>query len=750
MNYKKILLGFALGLTCLSCQCISAESFSKRSNVFRNVKNAFSNSKDATAKVKKTETQPAPSCVYWTDGNGRVTYSVNANTSTVVKKALDMFESDMKAVTGLAAKQKAGAPLQIFQLDMLTNKEFSALEKSGVPIHKFITAHDAYYIGVSNNKLMVVGSNARGTAYAIMHLSQKAGVSPWSAWNGLKPQPRRTLSTPSDLTWIMKPRIEFRGLTLNGSLWMTHQNYSDIARLMLRLGYNTLWLVDGKHSAAYDKAVVDSFDLCVAENYKVTEIQGKKHKKHKRNIDNVKIVFDDRQMQFHGMAPGLFFDALDNKDFHENKSSHHDKAHSADSSKDKHSSASSNGKHNANAEDDAWIANVTCPQLSMLQLSMMSDLTWNPNALKMDSKLYLQKWLSDQFGNEIGKRILPLMEEYYRLTNIRQPSYMAMPYGDAEFHSGEFGNELERYLYAYDQLMAKVEAVESKLPEDQKDGFFEIVKYPIFSAALIAEKELEAQEARHIARPGLFDKDDEAKAAAAVSLTAYDKLKQLNAQYATIASRHRRPALVVYNDQSQSPILPGKLSSSDIEKYRKEAFDRTQDFRPLAYYMGDVAAKNACDWTTTTPASSSKGKNADASKALSETIQSLPLLGHSNQAVKLPKGASLNYTFYTRQAGDARFTLASIPCYMQDVKSMRVSVSIDHAEPVELQLCEDYNSKQWKLSLWRGQTLKSFYVTLPSGNHSLEIQAIDDHVILDQWIVDFDVDREYYVIPTGK
>lgn len=87
---------------------------------------------------------------------------------------------------------------------------------------------------------------------------------------------------------------------------------------------------------------------------------------------------------------------------------------------------------------------------------------------------------------------------------------------------------------------------------------------------------------------------------------------------------------------------------------------------------------------------------------------------------------------------------------MQDVKSMRVSVSIDHAEPVELQLCEDYNSKQWKLSLWRGQTLKSFYVTLPSGNHSLEIQAIDDHVILDQWIVDFDVDREYYVIPTGK
>ena len=707
MKYKKIWLSFVMGLACLSCQDITASTVSHRSG-------AFCKSKEASTKVKKTEVQTAPSCVYWTDGNGRVTYSVNANTSTVVKKALDMFESDMKAVTGLAAKQKAGAPLQIYQLDMLTNKEFSALEKSGVPIHKIITAHDAYYIGVKNNKLMVVGSDARGTAYAIMYLSQKAGVSPWAAWNGVKPQPRRSLSTPSDLTWIMKPRIEFRGFALNGSQWMKPQNYSQIARLMLRLRCNTLWQVDGKHNAAYDKAVVDSFDLCVAENHKVTEMLGKKHKKHKRNIDNVKMVFDDEQIQLHCVAPGLLREALDNKNFHESKSSHHDKSH-------------------ANVEDDAWIANVTNPQLSMLQLSMMTELAWNENALKIGSKRYLQKWLSEQFGNDLGKRIQPLMEEYYRLTSIRQPAYMAMPYGDTEFHSGEFGNELERYLYAYDQLKSKVEALESKLSDDQKDGFFEVVKYPIFSAALIAEKELEAQEARHIARPGLFDKDDEAKAAAAVSLTAYNQLKQLNAQYTTIASRHRRPSLVVYSGEAQAPILPGTLSSSDIQKYRKDAFDRSEDLKPLANYTSDVIAKNAYDWTTT-----------------SESIQLLSLLGHSNRAVKLPKGASLNYTFYTSQSGDARFTLAAIPNYMPGVKNMRVSVSIDHAEPVELEINEAYNGKQWKLDLWRGQTLRNFYVTLPSGNHSIEIQALDDHVILDQWILDYDVDREYYVIPVEK
>ncbi len=51
------------------------------------------------------------------------------------------------------------------------------------------------------------------------------------------------------------------------------------------------------------------------------------------------------------------------------------------------------------------------------------------------------------------------------------------------------------------------------------------------------------------------------------------------------------------------------------------------------------------------------------------------------------------------------------------------------------------------MDIWRGQTRKSFFTTLKKGNHVVEIKALDDHIILDQWILDFDVDREYYVIP---
>lgn len=710
MKYKKIILGVALALACFSSQNANALTESK---------------------VKKTETQAAAPNVYWTDGYGRVSYTTNSIISPVVKIALKEFAGDMKAVTGFEAKEKNGAPIQIYQLDQLTNKEFSAVEKLGAPLHLIITGKDAFYIGTRKKKVIVIGSNARGTAYAIMKLSELAGVSPLMAWNDLQPAQRKSLYTPVDQQWIEVPRIEFRGLALNNSQWMKPQNYSRIARLMLRLRANTLWQVDGKHEAAYNKAVVDSFDICVAENYKVTEFVGKKHKKkHRKTIENVKLVCSDAQMEMSNLSPGLLLEMLNSKDYLESKNAQRSKSHRSEAHND---------------EDCAWIANITNPKQSTFQLAMMMNLAWNKNALKAGCKTYIQNTLNAFFGGITGRKIMPLMEEYYRLTSIRHSAYMAMPYGDTKFHSGEFGNELERFLYRYDLLKAKTESIERMLPQNQKDCFFEVVKYPIFLAAFVAEKELEAQEARHIARPGLFNKDDEAKAAAAVSIDAYNKLKQLNAYYSRIRNGKWKDFILTNGAEMQAPQIPGTLPAADIKRLKADAFDRSNDLKPLSVVTSDIIAKNAWEWSKAT-----ESPLAQAEVRGAEKITVRPLLGHSGKAVKLPKGASLSYDFYSDKSGDARFTIAVVPCFLNAVRDMRVSVSIDRGEPVICQLKEVYNSKDWKFDLWRGQTLKSFYVTLPGGSHNVTIKALDDNVMIDQWVLDYDVDREYYVFPVAK
>lgn len=656
----------------------------------------------------------ASSNIYWTDGTGKVTYSVNTNASNVVRIALNLFSNDMKAVTGFAAKEKSNANIQIFQLDQLTNKEFAILSKLGTPLHRFITQKEAFYIGTRSGKLIVVGSDARGTAYGVMELSRLAGVSPWIDWNDVRPRQSKSLYVKTGFESLQIPSVEYRGLALNNSTWMKSQNYSNLCRLMLRLRANTLWQQDAKHETVHNKAVVDSFDINIGENGKVLELLGKKHKKHhKKSIDNVKMLWNDNQLWFGNTSPGIILKELTNNNPTEGKVSHKG--------------------HHDNQQEEAWIANVKNPKMVAYQLSLFMDMAWNKQSVRPSNlENHLLSWLTNQFGSNTGRTLFPIMKEYYRLTNIRQPEYMTRPFGDNEFHSGEFGNELERYLYSYDILKEQVDETERTIPSYQKDGFFETIKFPIYAAALTAEKELEAQEARHIARPGLFQNDDEAKAAAALSLTAYQELQQLLSHYSNIGKGKWKNLINAKELTMLPPSLPGTLSTSDINRYLYDAFDRTEDLKPLSTQTQDVIAKNAYEWTKTS------GTN----------IELIPLLGHSNKAVELPRGASLKYTFYSDKEGDARFTIAGIPNYTDTKGEMRVSISIDDEEPVICSLKELYNSKDWKLNIWRGQAQKSFYTTLYYGNHDIEIKALDDNVIIDQWILDFDVDREYYMIPT--
>ena len=307
----------------------------------------------ATSK-RKEPAFPAPSTIYWNDVYGKVYYSKNTNVSPVVKIALNMFSDDMKAILGYPAKEKSNANIQIYQLDLLSNKEFSSIEKLGVPLHQFITQKDAFWIGTRQGKIIVVGSNARGTAYGIMELSSLAGVSPWTNYYHVAPLQKKTLSLAAGFESLQVPATTYRGLMLNDHAWMGRKNQSRLCRLMLRLRANTIWEgekhgeTSGKHGMNIDKQVTDSFDILVAENGKVTEtVIGKKHnKKHKKSLELTKLIWEDKQLSFSDLSPALMLNELgaDSQDSGSRKGKTH-KSHSSRSH-----------------EDEAWIADVNNPQ----------------------------------------------------------------------------------------------------------------------------------------------------------------------------------------------------------------------------------------------------------------------------------------------------------------------------------------------------------------------------------------------------
>ena len=91
-----------------------------------------------------------------------------------------------------------------------------------------------------------------------------------------------------------------------------------------------------------------------------------------------------------------------------------------------------------------------------------------------------------------------------------------------------------------------------------------------------------------------------------------------------------------------------------------------------------------------------------------------------------------------------------IPTQPNDKGDLRYQVTLDDQTPVVISLKEKYRSEFWKTSVLRGQALKTTPAKVSKGQHTLKVKALDDHIIMDQWMLDFKKDRKFYVIPVVK
>lgn len=114
--------------------------------------------------------------------------------------------------------------------------------------------------------LVAYGGHARATAYALLEISRKAGVSPWIWWADVAPAKKEELWASGSLL-MGEPSVKFRGIFLNDEdfglkPWASKKmdtdkknigpkTYAQIMELLLRLRANTLWPAMHACSAAF-------------------------------------------------------------------------------------------------------------------------------------------------------------------------------------------------------------------------------------------------------------------------------------------------------------------------------------------------------------------------------------------------------------------------------------------------------------------------------------------------------------------
>jgi hypothetical protein len=180
----------------------------------------------------------------------------------LVHTAAALFADDVNRISGRRPEIKSSGNTQfLIKVGTLgVNKSFDIeCKKAGIDTDKLKAKWEAYVIKVSPKKniLYVAGSNPRGTAFGLMELSQRIGVSPWYWWADVTPVKKDVIELPGDISVEDAPQVKFRGIFLNDEDWglkpwasktfepetgdIGPKTYEKIFELLLRLKANSIW-----------------------------------------------------------------------------------------------------------------------------------------------------------------------------------------------------------------------------------------------------------------------------------------------------------------------------------------------------------------------------------------------------------------------------------------------------------------------------------------------------------------------------
>lgn len=366
-----------------------------------------------------------------------------------------------------------------------------------------------------------------------------------------------------------------------------------------------------------------------------------------------------------------------------------------------------------------WSVNVHDPKVAGYDLELFLDMAWNINSVKANTVgQHYQSWLCRQFGDEAGKALFPAMKEFYKLCGERRPEFMGWtqvelnkkkyprglsPVRGSEFSTSAFGNERERYAV----IASKVKDAEALVRPELKDAFFTAIKYPVLAANANARKLLRN------------------------STAANKEIQELTNEYNKNIANGKWDGLMDMQPR-KLPVFDAPKTSISINGKDENGKELNGDDKAVHPLEQDGAiARNAADYQKAT------GK-----------LEVVDMLGHSMKAVALSKGESLIYDFETVKGGDALLKVALIPAQPNDKGDLRFSVSVDGAEPTVFSLKEPFRSERWKLNVLRGQAVRDLKLEgLKAGSHTLVIKALDAHVVVDQWMIDYDLNRKFYLFP---
>ena len=377
-----------------------------------------------------------------------------------------------------------------------------------------------------------------------------------------------------------------------------------------------------------------------------------------------------------------------------------------------------------------WIVNVHDPKVAGYDLELFLDMAWNIDGVSGETlNDHYRAWLCRQFGPQAGEQLYPVMHEFFRLCGERRPEFMGWNQVEVDKRLYDRGlsqvrnscwtdAERDDFLARFINISQEVEEIGKTVRPELSDAYFAAIQYPVQASAAHAVKMLEAEKARLMANGStmgdMFENQTRIQQSVNRSFAAYKRIHELTDYYnnkvaggkwKNLMCDHPRDLPVFW--APLTPTVPNEAVSYDTLLYTPHS----------SLHNCQLSIVNCQLSTPLTP----------------HDAKPIQMLGHSMNALALPKGGQVTYQFTVNKASDYSLWTAMIPTQPNDNGDIRYSVTIDDGEPTVYTLKEPFRSEQWKLNVLRGQALREKKEHLSEGTHRLTIKAIDDHIVIDQW-----------------
>lgn len=382
-----------------------------------------------------------------------------------------------------------------------------------------------------------------------------------------------------------------------------------------------------------------------------------------------------------------------------------------------------------------WIVNVGDIKPSEYNMEFFLDLAWDINSIsKTTINAHLINWCIREFGEEKAQEIANVLNEYYRLAFLRKPEFMGwsqteptIPTRMTEFTTNN-NNELQRRIDSYTVLFNKVEQIRPYVTKERQDAYFQLVEYPVKSAALMNYKFLYAQQAF------LSGNKKQKEVLSKKSQEAFNDIKALTLKYNNDIRGGKWEKMMSMNPRNL-PVyaMPDYHLSDDVPIDNKPTV-QNQTLAPVFI--------RASDFT----------KSVNANKYEWKIIEGL---GYSNSSVTLfpfrnhmfdDEAPYLEYSFNVEKTGNYEIEIRCLPTHSNNFDH-KLRIEIDGNILEEYPLNTRGRSEDWKINVLRNFVSATWPVTFnKTGNHILKIFVNQTGIVLDQIAVNPKEYKKYYEI----